>query len=554
MGIFGSNYETRDTVGFIPLFNKEPNGEHDYWQNTVGQAYAQSGGELDSNLLGSYLTQVNKYVSYAAYEKLGGTAETNILLVGIDDGSVDDIVSSNPDYTSTHSTNYVGTFSVVDPGTPVYVLNARYGTNGKNCGDLSDTYQWSWNNISIDTIHYASDNNGATITITMSDATVIQEPLPLMIDAYNIYYNGSDGCVHTQSTSADSIETDGGTDGHALFVRYKVAGIINEDIYIKAINARIGIPNQEPPEDPDNPSPPEAQTMQEMLEDSETIMYGITYAAKYEEPFIEIINRLKALGSYTVYIEGIDGTPEAGTIFYQQGTIQGIDGGVDPLTGLVCYINNNLVKYIDADGNVDENISARYIIPLEEIEKMTMMDKYDAVQNALCFVIHKQTKTRLKWYQTRLFQIVLWVAAFALAATGNPTMLVGMAATTMAKAINDDLAIIIGIVFAVYTLGTGLVSSGTTMAGNFANLTKLVEAVSRYYFSQEFKQLQAEVDAGNEENADILDQLKEFQQRGIFMPLDRIGAYADTVTESLYNMYDVVFETENYMQLPSTTP
>ena len=82
----------------------------------------------------------------------------------------------------------------------------------------------------------------------------------------------------------------------------------------------------------------------------------------------------------------------------------------------------------------------------------------------------------------------------------------------------------------------------------------MIEAVSKYYFSQEFKQLQEEVDAGNEENADILEQLKEFQQRGIFMPLDRIGAYADHITESLYNMYDVVFETENYMQLPPTTP
>ena len=200
--------------------------------------------------------------------------------------------------------------------------------------------------------------------------------------------------------------------------------------------------------------------MQETLDDPDTVLYGITYAAKYEEPFIEVIDRLKASSSYSIFIEGIDGTPEAGTIRYIS-SVLGL-GYQDPTTSLTCFINDVPIHLAEPDGGPEDRIDARYIIPLEEIQDMNMMDKYDAVQNALCFVIHKQEIIKLKWYQTRLFQIVLWVAAFALAATGNPTMLVGMAATTIAKAINDDLAIIIGIVFAVYTLGTGLVSSGTT--------------------------------------------------------------------------------------------
>jgi len=559
MGIFGSNYETRDTVGFIPLFGKDGNTEHDYWVNTVSQAYAQMHGEIDGSTLGSYLLQVNKYMNYSAYEKLGGISETSFTLKSIDEGAADDIVSGNPGYVSTHSTNYVGTFGGLSPDTAVYVCNQQYGVNGINCGDTTNTLEWSWNSIFITNVayHVQVDTQVATIDITMSDGSHIGPmAVPMMIDAYNIYYNSDDGCVHAQSTPASSIE-DGSetTEAHALFVRYKVASVINESKYITAINARIGIPNKEPPEDPDNPAPPEAQTMSEMLDDPTTIMYGITYAAKYEEPFIEIIDQLKAAGTYVVDIEGIDGTPNAGQIVYRPGSFSSLGGGLDPATSLACYINNAIVMYRPPGGEPEDNVDPRYIIPIEFIQDMNMMDKYDAVQNALCFVIHKQEVVHLKWYQTKLFQILMWVGAFAIAVvTQNPMVIVAMLGSTLLQFVNEDLALIVSIAFAVYSLGTGLLSSGTTMAANFANITKLIEAVSKYYFKQSLDDIRADILAGEKENEDIVEQLDEFLSKGIFMPLDHIGNYFDHITESLYNMYDLVYENENYLQLPPTTP
>jgi len=232
-----------------------------------------------------------------------------------------------------------------------------------------------------------------------------------------------------------------------------------------------------------------------------------------------------------------------------------VGGGVDPLTGLACYINNSLVTYTVPGGEPEDAVDPRYVIPLEYIQKMNLMDKYDAVQNALCFVVHKQTEVKLKWYQTKLFQILMWVGAFAAAIlTKNPMIIIAMLGTTLVKFVDEDLAIIIGIAFAVYTLGTGLVTAGTTMASNFANITKLVEAVSRYYFKQSLDDIKAEILEGKTENEDIVEQLDEFLNKGIFMPLDRLGNYYDQVTESLYNMYDAVYETDVYMQLPTTTP
>jgi hypothetical protein len=63
-----------------------------------------------------------------------------------------------------------------------------------------------------------------------------------------------------------------------------------------------------------------------------------------------------------------------------------------------------------------------------------------------------------------------------------------------------------------------------------------------------------ELKEGNLANEEVKEQLEEFYRKGIFMPLDRLGDYFDYTTESLYNMYDVVFENENYLQLPATTP
>ncbi len=555
MSIFGSNYHTVNTVGFIPLFGKEPNGDHDYWLNTVGQAYAQEQGSLDSGVLGSYLLQVNKYLNYAAYEKLGGTSEMVLELRLVDDAAVDAIVSANPDYVSTDGYNYIGSMNMLSPlQTVLFAANSHYGFNGKNCGDISVMEEWHWGTDYILSIsaHVDIPNQTVSMTINVTSGSFVVN-MPYILDWYNLYYNSSDGCMNAQSTEAVNVEevVQPGQEAKGLFVRYKVGGVINESKFIKAINARLGIPNKEPAKDPDDPPPPDAQTMEEILEDSETIMYGITYAAKYEEPFIGIIDMITD-NTYEMVIDGIDGGEEGSIIYRTKGDYDSIaSGALDPHTMMTCAINGVDILYRPPVG---EDVEPRYVIPLQYLTKLNLMDKYDAVQNALCFVVHKKTVTKLKWYQTRLFQILLWVAAFALAATGNPTLLIGMSATTLAKAINDDLAIIIGIVFAVYTLGTGLVSSSTTMAGNFANLTKLVEAVSKYYFNNEFEMLQAQVDAGNDENEEILEQLQEFKKRGIFMPLDRIGAYADTITGSLYNMYDVVFETENYMQLPPTTP
>jgi len=338
-----------------------------------------------------------------------------------------------------------------------------------------------------------------------------------------------------------------------MTVKYKVAGVINNDKYLKAINARMGLPNRELKKNCEDPelTPEEREecldykTSKELLEDKDLYTQILTYAVYYEEPYIDLIDQLIASGIYQIEVEGIDGG-EGTTITYMPA--MGPSGKYEDFaTGMMCQIDGAGVLLNPDEDEIKAGATKkrlRYIIPVEYIQKhINMRDKYNTIENGLCWLIHNQKITKKKWYQTGFFRILVWVVAIAMAPT-NPMMLIGLVGSTIVTGVFGSKAgMVLGIITAIYTLGSSLLSNTYTFTMNTLSMVAdLTSKIYSLYFSYQTDNIIDDIKDINDKSKATQEAIDEMQKEALYIP------FSDVVDNMFHSMYELLYN-EAYSML-----
>ena len=314
----------------------------------------------------------------------------------------------------------------------------------------------------------------------------------------------------------------------------------------------MGLPNRELKKDCNDESltPQERdeclkyKTQDELLADPDLYSQILVYAVPYEEPFIEIIDALFQDGIYSIEIDGIDGGSKVYIDYLP--LFMGTAKYYDVNTGYGCFVNGNgvLLHPDDDDKNAGAiETKARYIIPTEYAMKhLTMKEKYNLVENGLCWMIHNKVVTKKKWYQTGLFMILTFVFAIVLTVYGQPMMLIGLVGSTIVSGVFGDKAgIVLGILMAAWTLGTSLISTAYTITMNTLSLiARLANQIARLFFSYKMDDITDEAKSIADEQRATEDAINDIKQEALYIPFgDQLESMYITMYEMLYNQaYD----------------
>lgn len=564
-GDFFNRYEESNNVGFLPLFPEDD--KETYYTNTINQAVAYT-KKIDPPTITSTLLDINKKLSFNGLDALGGTSESPLSIQIIDPDTVLPVVQGiDSSATEVTDTTMGGGASLFGLPSYVYYNNSLNYGPGIVCGD---NIYWDIGGVYQTDINFTIVDDNGTINWNVDYVDLSGNPsgsqsgsMSRDTQFWMVYYDSSDAfdCngtpTFTRFLGIDDASMPAGedTDVFVMTVKYKVAGVVNNDKYLKALNARMGLPNRELPKDcEDQDLTPEEladcleyKTKDELLADPDLRSQILTYAVYYEEPYIDVIDALLANGIFYIEVEGVDGGPHT-TIDYHPSTLGLASQYVDPLTGYACFVDGAPVLLNPTQEEIDagaKQMRGRYIIPLDYIQnELTLREKHDMVENGLCWLMHNQKRTKKKWYQTGFFKILVWVVAFVMAIYGQPMMLIGLVGSTIATGLLGQKAgIVFGILMAVWTLGSSLMSSAYTIGINtFSMVANLANQVSRLYFAYALESIKDEAKQLMTEQEATEDAIDDIRKEALYIP------FSDVVDSIYYTMYDLLYN-QTYDQM-----
>ena len=214
----------------------------------------------------------------------------------------------------------------------------------------------------------------------------------------------------------------------------------------------------------------------------------------------------------------------------------------------------------------EENELQNFIIPLDAYlsRDLGTIKAHDLIYDAVRIVFNTRIRTKLKWYQTTAFKIIITIIAIVYAVWtgdyGDAMTLIGMlevAAITIVKmiisnllmgaitqmltdVIGEELALLVAIVATMAGMGftaEGFSFTGTNAATVYAGVTQAIGGMGSIYFTSEMEKLQEEMVTLKEER----EEFEELYSNNLDDPLSVLGLGSDyTYT------YDVVKDSPSY--------
>jgi len=337
---------------------------------------------------------------------------------------------------------------------------------------------------------------------------------------------------------------------------YKANFIKNEDRLIKAVNARMGIPNRTPPTSKKDCTDWDAvnnvckdgdDTFEGALSNKEYKHIVLTYCVPYEDPYKKVIDTIYGKKSKRVEVtsHGITLTCGYETKSNNFGSSGNYCDTVDAPGDVVFRIDG-----VEIDlGKDDEN---QFLIPMEYFaSNRTLREKHDDISKSLTMIILSEKTVKVKWYQTGFFRIFTWVVAIGLAAYGNPTMLIGMATSTVVAVIlGDKLGAIFALVMAVYTFGTSL-SGSINIFNTLSKIADISSKIMSLYFQNAYDKIAGELEEVAEGTKETKDAIDEMTHEMLYLP---IGDAIDTIYQTMYDLmyngaYDQIYNYSNFTKV-----
>ncbi len=214
----------------------------------------------------------------------------------------------------------------------------------------------------------------------------------------------------------------------------------------------------------------------------------------------------------------------------------------------------------DPTNDDSTTVGVPLMIPLSIIEKLTLKQKYVLKRYGLCFMSVIETKTKLKFYETKVFIAVMWFVSIVLAAFGMPAMFIamwkGQFAAGMVKLITDDPVIIAIVGFAVGVLTLDVKSLTTTnLVSSVATVGQLAQKASEIWFQMEIKDMQTEMEHIKDENEKLQDIMDEYKRQTIYIDFSEdVDNMFRTMYELPYEIYDTLTDMDIMLKLPPTLP
>lgn len=324
---------------------------------------------------------------------------------------------------------------------------------------------------------------------------------------------------------------------------YKANFVKNKGRTLRAFNAIMGIPNRTPKtkkKDCDNWDAAankcldDDDSFESTLDNADYKHIFMTYCVPYEDPYKDIIDSIYG-GKKSIELKFHGITVTAG----YNNDFSGIQ--TNPVNPNYCdaEMTGNAAAF-KVDGvtmsiDPDEDEKPQFLIPMEVFRlRRDLREKHDDIGNALTFVVMAEKTVKLKWYQTGFFRIFMWVVALVAAVYGFPQMLIGMVTSTVLSMVfGDKIAAIVGILMAIYTLGTSLATAAVNMMSIFQQIADIASQIASLYFKSTIEDIQNKLEDISEQSKKTQEAIDEMSKEMLYIP---IGDVLDTIYATMYDL------------------
>lgn len=211
----------------------------------------------------------------------------------------------------------------------------------------------------------------------------------------------------------------------------------------------------------------------------------------------------------------------------------------------------------------DEEVSENFFVPLDRsILKSFLSDnaRNTLGLQGLTMNINALKKVKVKWYQSSIFKIFVSVVAIVVAFfTGGLGAALITLATTIVASFSPELALVIGVVTAIYTMGTSLatvIKDAAILTAQqlfqatmsiVTNLAGLVQKGMNYYFAQEAEDLLEDYNTLTEQAESAQDEIDAALELlgGDRVPFNYTGGALINTNESPTDFYSRTIHTGN---------
>lgn len=514
----GSSSKTVKDSSYIKMFPEDV----DLWNRAVNQ-YVANAKSIDSAYLSQALMQVNDNFNYAAFSKLDGATYTGYSKVVFDESDIPSHITDT-DYISVLDYNISDTIESYG----AYWLYQTYGAPAYGIC----TGKWSWNVSGQDVypsggILKIDPNTGTKsfdIYLSICDGTVVDTQnyafieSNILIARYDYSGTQTDPFYRNAYLLEDDMSTTESTSNDIPFltIPYKTNFKKNTDRYIRALNARLGIPNRIVGDT--------KGTMLEAIEDDKVRDMILTYAFPMEGDYEDIIKETIGSSGYVLQVKGA-------YIRVQES----IDSWKTTING---------VAIADPD-------DMQFPVPLQWLmRERTLRQKHTDLKNGFTMLVAAQDEIEVAWYQTGFFKILTFALVIVYTIyTGDIRALALMMTSYAINAIIDDpfIAQIINTVIAVYTFDVSAVASLNTVA----QVLNIIDNLSRFYFIPATQNAQDTLEDLDEKTEEAKDRIAEMTHEGLYIPLDSISNFYDNRYSMQYEIYNMMYDYDKIYYTPS---
>ncbi len=308
-----------------------------------------------------------------------------------------------------------------------------------------------------------------------------------------------------------------------LTMNYKIDGEETDNKYRKVVDGIFGLSDG---------------TLEGSLNDDDIKDFFLTYAAEWTS------DKTDWQSEYDEMIRKLMGYDASASVGYEvnwdvEGFAQSVryeEVETSSGTGYRMYINDErLINGTIGDEDFQRN---QYMIPLNMLWDRTMREQYNDLKVLLTFFAYAVKKVKVKWYQTWLFQALMWVIAVVMAAHGSYGLLVGMLAGEVMKRLpfSAEIKQALGIVIGLLTQNWNQVLSSTLTTISF--VADIASKLLSLYFRTQIAGITDEIKEIGSETKEVADAIAEMARQTIYAPMDAI----DDVYDSIYNMVDKAYD------------
>lgn len=216
-----------------------------------------------------------------------------------------------------------------------------------------------------------------------------------------------------------------------------------------------------------------------------------------------------------------------------------------------------------------DGIGACFIIPLRRdlTKNMGAVKQHDLMVASVRMVVNDLFKQKLKWYQTKFFQVVMLIVAmvitiynpplgiaagsaaavgFAIAQVVIMKILAPVIVKAIADVVGEELAIIISAIAAYYTGGQGI-------AALVGSVSQAVGGLSTLHYQDQLADIYAEIESVKEQTAELLEkELATDIQITEAVNRTRSDTYAIMQADTYIRRFFLDYKMENYITEANT--